>query len=77
MGLFPHVSMATMTTFPVHYWKNRQGLSGNKVLLQRNGYPKLHRFSNCAKEDLPLLGSQIVAFKPSLFSAIIHGLLLY
>ena len=75
MGLFAHISMATMTTFP-----------GTNLIIKKINWAEF--FSGaipspnipglaCAKQDVPLPDSRINAFKPPLSSAIIHGLLLY
>ena len=68
MGLFPYISMATMTTFP--------GI-GEKTLLRPHAKPKHPKFNISAKQNLPLPDNQIGTSEPPLFSAIMHGHLCY
>ena len=60
-----------------YYENDKLGCIGEKILLQHQAWPKPPRFSNCAKQDLPLPDSRIGAFKSPLSTAIMHGLLLY
>ena len=71
-GEHDHVSR-----YKSYYQKNKLGLIGEKILLRRHAQPIHPRFSNCAKQDLPLSDSRIGVFEPPLSSTIIHGLLLY
>ena len=62
-GLFPYISMATITTFP--------GTSFSFGAMPSPNIPDLTK----ARQDLPLSDSRIGALEPSLYGTIIHAAL--
>ena len=67
MGLFPQISMATVTTFPgtsLIVKKDKLGSIGEKILFRRHALPKHPRFNISVKHYLPLPDKQIGVFEP-------------
>ena len=65
-----------VSSYMSYYRKEKLGWIGKENALRRYAEPKHLRFDISAKQDLPLLDSQIGASEPPLFSVILHGLLL-
>ena len=62
--------------FLSYYQKDKLDWIGEKILLQCHPYTKHSRFSDCAKQEISIPDGQKNVFEPSLYSTILHELLL-